>query len=479
MSEQSIFDKSQEIRNEVLSSGNTKERVSDVLDDINSTKANKIDLLDKLSITTETTSAPDDDFKYVYILDEDNVPKRMLAGDLGKNVANSALTSVAGAGLTLGANWDINTSGFYYSITGLADVSNDSTFDTVLTQNSSGRVAKSNGKGVFVALPTLLSDAEKNIWKTAMNGGWTTNTISVAVISPPIADNSDKNYWFTIKGANLNFSPTNFKIELIADDGVSVVAEIPNSQVQLYTSGIDLVFYYNFKDIPVGEYKIRLWNGVAYYTTGAAVTVKIVTQLTPLPLNSLTWETIQKTDGVNDVVSASGNGVNLNVVPANATPVNNDELVAAAKSSLLVGANQNFYIKGTFTLFAGKNTGGGAIIGVGTDSPISMINTTGAFVKFIGSVNSGSADKFYYAGVSNNSIYLANGLASGSAIGEFIIIRSGNSASIIISSAGKTAIGLNVISEDALHLFGYAINGAEISGNYARSSIAITEGFEF
>lgn len=66
--------------------------------------------------------------------------KKMQASGLGNNVANSSLTSVNGAGLTLGANWFIDTAGFYYSIKGLSDKSTDNSFDRFLVQDADGKV---------------------------------------------------------------------------------------------------------------------------------------------------------------------------------------------------------------------------------------------------------------------------------------------------------------------------------------------------
>lgn len=358
MSEQSIFDKSQQIRNEVLSSGNTKERVSEVLDDINSTKANKIDLIDKLSITTETTSAPDDDFKYVYILDEDNVPKRMLAGYLGKNVANAALTSVAGAGLMLGANWEINTSGFYYSITGLNDVSNDSTFNTLLTQNSAGRVAKSNGKGVFMSLPALLTDTQKTTWRTEMNGGWTTATMSVGSILPAVTPFQDAPTWVTLRGANLNLNPANFSITIISNAG-SVLATIPNSQVNLINDN-ELSFYYNFYSLGVGNYKFRLNNGIATYDTWAPL--KIADNIIQVPIGSINWGEKSYNDFDSPLQSASGGNVHFKV-DANQKPIADENVTlykVKALDNLVFENSENFYIEMNLTyndLFSNSPTG--------------------------------------------------------------------------------------------------------------------------
>lgn len=413
-------------------------------------------------------------------LDSNGNTATLPAGDLGKNIANSSLTSVAGSGLTLGADWAVETAGHQYSISGLSDVSTNPEFDTFLSQNDFGKLGKTNGIQPFLSLPNTLNDVEKTKWKTAMNGGWTTNTMSIAVITPPFVDNSDKDYWFSVMGANLNLSPTSFSIELMSADGSNVIALIPNNQVQLYTTGTDLVFYYNFKDIPVGTYRLRLWNGVAYYITGPEVNIKVVDQLTPLATGSLTWETIQKTTSVADVVAASGNTVAFNVVYGNLPVSNTQEIFAAVKSSQLINANKNFYIKGNFTVFGGRFNVGGAIIGVGADAPLNLINTNAVFVKGdCGKGNNNDSSKHFYPGLSVQGAHVSIAGSGQSGTGQFIIIRNGNNASIITSTNENTAIALQSITEEALHIFGYGLNGHDSDGNYAKSNIAIIEGYEF
>lgn len=89
---------------------------------------------------TETITNTDADYKYVVITNDAGGTKKMQVTGLGSNVANSSLTSVNGAGLTLGANWFIDTAGFYYSIKGLSDKSADDSFDRFLVQDADGKV---------------------------------------------------------------------------------------------------------------------------------------------------------------------------------------------------------------------------------------------------------------------------------------------------------------------------------------------------
>ena len=264
----------------------------------------------KLDKTSTTVAAPDAIFKYVYLTDETNNVRRMLAGDLGKNTANSSLTSVAGAGLKLGSSWTLDTNGQLYSITNLPDKSTDASFNGMIVQNSTGQVAWGNGKTLIKNMPALLSDAEKTNWKTEMNGGWTTNTMSVGVISPQIINkNNNYNAWIILKGVNLNLNPTSFTVEIMNEAGTTVLVTVPNSQVQLYQNGTDLIFYYNFSTLNLGNYKIRLWNGVAYYTT--SIFIKVVNNVINFDLSNLTWQTKIYNDLVPKNISISPNNVSM------------------------------------------------------------------------------------------------------------------------------------------------------------------------
>lgn len=140
-------------------------------------------------------------------LDDNGKVAKLPAGDLGKNIANSSLTTVPGAGLTLGANWTLSTSGFYYSITGLSDKSADTTFNRMMVQNSSGQISWSNGKNMMSNYPLLLSDAEKIAWRNRMKlstENFATGTPRIDVLLLPFIDNT-KNFiqYTTLVGLNL------------------------------------------------------------------------------------------------------------------------------------------------------------------------------------------------------------------------------------------------------------------------------------
>lgn len=82
------------------------------------------------------------------------------------NVASSHLTSTDGAGMTLGANWFINTAGFYYSIKGLSDKSADDSFDRFLVQDAEGKVENFLLNKLF----SKAYDLENKVSDKAFNG---------------------------------------------------------------------------------------------------------------------------------------------------------------------------------------------------------------------------------------------------------------------------------------------------------------------
>nr|DAS69091.1 MAG TPA: hypothetical protein [Caudoviricetes sp.] len=82
------------------------------------------------------------------------------------NVASSHLTSTNGAGLTLGANWFINTAGFYYSIKGLTDKSADNSFDRFLVQDAEGKIENFLLNKLF----SRAYDLENKVSDKAFNG---------------------------------------------------------------------------------------------------------------------------------------------------------------------------------------------------------------------------------------------------------------------------------------------------------------------
>lgn len=182
----------------------------------------------------------------------------------------------------------------------------------------------------YKALWESLTDAQKTEIKTIANGGWSTGTMSAAMISPPIVDQSkNQPSWITLKGTNLNLNPTSFSVELFNID-TNQYTPVPASQVQLYTTGIDLVFWFNFNTIPAGNYKIRLWNGVANYTT--PMILRSLSSLVEFDMTTITW-TALKSDNSSTNGSYGNNGFGT-IAPGG--------IMTALRSSIIFTADEDF-----------------------------------------------------------------------------------------------------------------------------------------
>ncbi|MDQ0592023.1 hypothetical protein QFZ37_000392 [Chryseobacterium ginsenosidimutans] len=413
------------------------------------------------------------DYPQIVGMDSNGNVAKLPAGDLGKNIANSSLTSIADAGLTLGADWFMNTSGKNYTISGLPDVSNDSAFNVFLSQNTSGKIGKTNGKQPFLSLPSTLSNSEKTAWKTAMNGGWTTNTMSVGTITPPIVDKQDKNYWLSLRGTNLNLQSTSFSIDIMAVDGITKIATIPNSQIQLYNNGLDLSFYYNFKNLLTGQYKLRLWNGVAYYVT--PMTIKVVDILSNFNLSNLVWETKLYTPGTPNVVTVSGGTMNYNASSANKPFAKESIVVAALKSSEFAAAGQNFVMSGTLRLRETAVSLMNIIFGV-IDTQNSLALSNNASFQISIECNNIANYTKTIKGDSLIAIWTANDVPISA---DWSIARNGNIFTVIIKYAGTTYIDTKIGIQDALSLVCYINNSLNIENSGSDAGFNIQSAYLF
>lgn len=399
----------------------------------------------KLDKPTTTVPAPTSTWKWVPILNDNNETVKMLAGDLGKNVANSALTSVAGAGLTLGANWALNASGFYYSITGLNDVSNDSTFNLIVTQNVAGRVAKSNGKQPFMALPNILNEAEKTAWKTAMNGGWTTASMSVNAITPLVVDSTkNDDTYITLRGANLNFNPNSFSITILNSTATTVLYTIPSNQVILNSSGQFITFYFKFYNQPSGQVVIRLWNGVAYYDVPIKLTLS--NNISYINLESVTWTKIGK-DGHLSPNSFAAGGLLVYEHPPQIPNAEDQAILFAAKSEKIFNKQANWYLRGSIT----RTWPVGISWDNSQSNPFTFlgINNSAAVLTFAQDLISGvkiSNESYAYQSFRtfDNQV---EGIASSSAMVNFSISKSNNLVQVVVGNKSYT-LTLDVDDKD-------------------------------
>ena len=398
--------------------------------------------------------------EYVILGDGSTTPK----GDLGKNFANSDLVVSSNrkhtgtASVEFGMPFNCSNASVRYS--GLLDKSADATYDQLLGIDSNGNAAKVNGKNVLINQPNTLTDAEKTEWKTKMNGGWSTATMSVGLITPPLVDKKDRNYWITILGSNLNLPPSSYKVLLVSVD-TNLEYEIGlngNGGVQLYTNGTSLVFYYNFKNLPIGKYKVKLFNGVAYYTTGALYTVNVVENVVNRDLSSLTWKTKVLNDA-STTSSASGSSV-LFKHPESIVKADDNSYVLAFLSSNFAIADENFSIDITFErAYTDRRTGSWVFAGLvdGSIETPNLLNQTLCYAGFRGNVDEAKISA--YAN-NQNSYFASSGTHIYSCSIKITMIRQGNQLTVVYVGSNGTAFSSTTVPTGSLKIGLYVQNCA-------------------
>jgi len=195
----------------------------------------------------------------------------------------------------------------------------------------------------YKALWQGFTEPEKTEIKTLMNGGWTTNTMSVYISYPRfIKSNNPEPAFITLIGANLNLPPTSFTIEIL-NSSDTVVATIDNSHVSL-TDSNKLNFWDNtLKLLPLGIYKIRLWNGAAYYIHNNAIEIKDIIDVVDLSDNVWTIKTYNDKPYDNIYTLNDRVNISIDVDFANNMP-NNGQAMISALSKSYVTNQDNFII---------------------------------------------------------------------------------------------------------------------------------------
>lgn len=264
------------------------------------------------------------------------------ASNFGKNIGNSHITSIINSSFTLGANYTINTSGYYFNILGLPNKSADQTFDRIRVQDVSGREAfvdnpyhvLKNGLGRMTAEQGI------ELGQLFNGGSGSAGSINVNLISPPIVQQIDSVEYIYLRGINLNLNAVSKKIELLNAATNEVIVTIPDHHIQLYNDGLSLVFQYNPLNLPIGEYKIRLTSGPKIYVT--TLLLKCVTNIDNINLDNITWDVIynQPSDNIGNNVT-----VGRNTYIDNPVGERGQTIAISAKSSELFAQGDDFYLE--------------------------------------------------------------------------------------------------------------------------------------
>ena len=428
----------------------------------------------KLNVPAPTPVTNTTEYPYIILGKANgNSTAKIAAGDVGKNVANSALTSVTGAKLTLGADWEINVgTGFYFGLKGLLDKSSDTTFNRMVVTDSSGRVAYTNGKNLIKGMPSLLTETERTAWKTEMNGGWTTASMSVGLISPPVMSKTlTTPTWVLLRGANLNLNPANFSIKIMSEDGLTEIVTIPNSQVQLQSS-IEITFYYNMTLLSVGNYRIKINNGVAEYTT--ALTFNVSTSVEYIDFSGITWETKTYNNVPNPYAFGSQGSASYKTNPNVKPQLSENLIVCAQKSQEIIASNRDFYIEFNWTV-GSWGTGGGnnSVFYWGlmpSTSNLELVNQASVYLRCQG--RSDNPAKTVLVDLESDTLkYVHSGGAT--LTGTFAIIRRGSIFTLVGTSSA--AIRINTKTNGTYGMSLYMANSNTLSA--AESSMSVINAY--
>ena len=268
-----------------------------------------------------------DPAKVNYVMMKDGTDKP--AGDLGKNMANSALTTVAGAGVTQGANYTWSTAGYYLYLTGTPDKSRDSTFNKMLVLDANGQVASSSGAPIIqrvgLMLPDVSGDGNYNkVLVSDANGNTGLGDATNIVSSLQSATQAEINTLFNILGGNYQgmISPVVNSIfppvipyvngltqeitlygkglNILNDPLTSSVKIIDTSTNNSYSVGYNSISGNQLKIFVLSnfiahgrEYKVQITNGVMNYQSILSFKVVDALAFEEVTLNDSLWNYIE------------------------------------------------------------------------------------------------------------------------------------------------------------------------------------------
>ena len=282
---------------------------------------------------------------YVLLADGSTAPK----SDFGKvdkvmGVSPDANKNVDISGVAM--NWTNANQRF----SGLVDKSADATYNALLGMDNQGKAGKLTALGNVLesGLQTISSAQALRIGQLLNGGVGSSGTMSVNTISPLIIQNKyNTNEYVVLQGANLYLNNTNYAVEILDSTKTTVLATIPQSQIQLYASGTQLIFYYNFYQFAEGTYFLRLNSGSKIYIT--TLGLSIVQEVANIDINNITWDYV-KSDDITKPAINQAQGGHLSLLSAG---VLSTAFNQSYKSSEIFAEGEDFFIELSITPYSG------------------------------------------------------------------------------------------------------------------------------
>ena len=295
--------------------------------------ATQIELNKKINKPT-TNNTPD----YVLLADGSTAPKTEfgkvdkvmgVAPDASKNVDISDIAT----------NWTHANQRF----SGLADRSSDATFNGIMGLDNSGNAAKitQSARLLEATLQGTTAEQALRIGHLLNGGQGSAGAMSVNLISPLFIQNFYNSIEYVVlRGANLYLNSESMGVEILASDKTTIVASIPNSQIQLNSNGTELIFYYNFHNFPLGTYYIKLISGTRIYISTISFGVK--EKFDEVNVNSIVWEKTER----NDIAISTNNMASSGdfIIATDDVDQNTPLPIISFKSNELFPEGQDFMI---------------------------------------------------------------------------------------------------------------------------------------
>ncbi|MDD1538634.1 hypothetical protein [Riemerella anatipestifer] len=372
---------------------------------------------DKLPKSESNISTPTVEFKYIYLTNEANETRRMLAGDLGKNLANSKPNNTPNSGINLVTPWYIDTNGIPILMRGMPDKSNDATFNKMRVQDAHGQEAWSNGKVLFNNIPDIMNATERTSWMKKWTGMFSSLAPVVDVITFPVIEKGgvqELNIW----GSNLYIDPEISHVRVKQKNNPSIWYSADFT----VKSSSNVSFRINTELLTIGEeYVVEIKHGV--FITASYVSFFVVEGLFPVDISNLSWTQIDDSQaGTYNRTTRQGNSFFVeNLISASSESGYRNKVVRRFKSSKVLNSGEN----AIFTFSTNVNyTAGGFEFPNGDFDTIGIGEYLDAEPQ---TTNSSSIKAFILGGGKPVNIRLQNGnfIAGGNA--SVLIVKRGTS----------------------------------------------------
>ena len=226
---------------------------------------------------------------------------------------------------------------------GLTDKSADATYNLFPVFDSNKNLAYADNPYQLLKKGFGLLSAQQALeLGHLLNGGQgSAGAMSVNLISPPFIQNFYNSIEYVVlRGANLYLNSESMGVEILASDKTTIVASIPNSQIQLNSNGTELIFYYNFHNFPLGTYYIKLISGTRIYISTISFGVK--EKVDEVNVNSIVWEKTER----NDIAISTNNMASSGdfIIATDDVDQNTPLPIISFKSNELFPEGQDFMI---------------------------------------------------------------------------------------------------------------------------------------